>query len=102
MNFTNALKNIKNLTMLYGLVCSVEYYYFLFYQFPAITADDGAVLTYSTPWLTAVKNMLFDTALQEIGLFGIALSAAVLTAFLYGIWLAGKYLLTKTRRSKTP
>ena len=102
MKFTGALKNIKNLVMLYGLVCGVEYYYFLFHQFPAITADNGAVLTYSTPWLTAVKNLLFDAALQEIGLLGIALAAAVLTAFLYTILMTGEYLITKTRnRHKT-
>lgn len=102
MKFVNGLKTIKNLALLYGLVCGVEYYYFLFHQFPVITADNGGELTYSTPWLTAVKNILFDTALQELGLFGIAASAAVLTAFLYSIWLTGKYLLTKSRRRKTP
>lgn len=102
MKFVNGLKNIKNLALLYGLVCGIEYYYFLFHQFPEITADHGGALTYSTPWLTAVKNILFDTALQEISLLGIAFSAAVLTALLYSIWLTVKYLLTKSRHPKTP
>lgn len=101
MQFVSRLKKLKTLIILYGLVCAVEYYYFMSYQLPAANTAEGTEnITYSTPLLTKIRGIFLDTALQELGLLGLALSAAVLTAFLYTIWLTGKYLFTKSRRRK--
>ena len=92
MQFINRLKHIKALLVLYGLVCTTEYFYFIYYQFPESTARGEAALTYSTPWLITIREAIFDSATQEIALFGFTFSAALLTAISYGLWLGGKRL----------
>ncbi len=100
MRLTMKVNKIKGLIILYGLVCAAEYYYFMNYQLSVEAVQDDGGMVYSTSEFIRIKNMIFEIAVQEFGMMGIAVSSAIVTAILYSLFLAGKWLFGLAFRRK--